>query len=229
MIAAYLQQLEDALGHDPALRARVLQEVRDHLEEALAAEQLDDRLAAERRVVARFGEVRELAAQFAPISLARHMRRAAIALALAPVATLIMMKARVSWYAFVQWTLSEDARAVAGFIIRVDRYAFWLAAGLAIVALLYIARHPAPARLHADYRKHLHRAANLFILAAVPLAVSVTSDVALTVLQLETVLSPNALIPVASISIEIACVGVIAVMVGNAVRRLARAEALQAG
>jgi len=227
MIAAYMKRLEESLAHDPGLSARVLQEVRDHLEEALAAEQLDDPCAAERRVVERFGDPCELAAQFAPVSLARCARRAGVAIALATIAVLVMMKARVFWYAMVQWRLSEDVQTVANLVITVDRYAFWLAACIGAASLLYIARLHTPARLHADYQKHLRRAAGLFILATVPLGVSVMSDLALTVLQLRTVLGLAAVVPITSIAIEIGCIAVIAFMVGNAARRLARSELLQ--
>src|SRR5262249_16503311 len=152
MITAYLSQFADALSFDQALSARVLPEVRDHLEEALAAEPVDDRAEAERRVVARFGDPRELAAQFAPISLARHTRRASVALVVATVVVMALMKVRVLWYAFVQWPLSEEARAMAQLVVTVDRYAFWLAAAIGIAALLSIARYPTPVRADAQFR-----------------------------------------------------------------------------
>jgi len=224
MIAAYLKRLQDALGDDPALSAQILQEVRDHLEEALAAETADP-CAAERRVVERFGDPRELAAQFAAISLARHTRRAGIAILLATVVIMIMMKARVLWYGVLEWKLDEPARAMASRIIMVDRYAFWIAAGAAIASVLYIARRPVPPCLNAGYRKHIHRAAGLFILATVPLAISVASDLALTVLQLPTVLSASAIIPVASMSIEIACLAAAAVMIRHTAQSVSGVEA----
>jgi hypothetical protein len=224
MIAAYLKRLEAALADDPALAAQVLQEVRDHLEEALAADHSGDRCAAERRVIERFGDPRELAAQFAPVSLAQHTRRAGMAIMVATAMIMLMMKARVLWYGVVEWKLSEPVQALASRIIMVDRYAFWLAAGGAVASALYIARQPVPACLNAHYQKHVQRAAGLFILATIPLGISVTSDLALTILQLPTVLSPAALIPVISISVEIGCIIAAALMVGNAARRAARVE-----
>src|SRR5262249_7539619 len=117
MIADYLNQLRGALRDDPAFSAQILQEVRDHLEEALAAEDLDDRCAAERRVVERFGDPRELAAQFAPLSLARRTRHAGIAILVATVVILIMMKARVLWYGFAEWKLAGPAQTLASRIV----------------------------------------------------------------------------------------------------------------
>jgi hypothetical protein len=225
MIAAYLKQLSDALRFDPALSERVLQEVRDHLEQALAEEQLEDREEAERSVVERFGDPRALAAQFAPISLTRVTRRASIAIVLATVAVMLMMKARIFWYAFVGWTLDESARPLASFIVKVDRFAFLLAAAIAIASLLYLARYRTPVRHHASYRKHLHRTAALFILATIPLGVSVTGDLVLTALQLRSELSTAAVIPLASLSIEIGCLGAVAYLIVDAARRVASAEA----
>lgn len=221
MIATYLEQLTDALGFDPALSARVVPEIRDHLQEALAAEPVDDQDEAERRVVERFGDARELAAQFVSISLARHTRRASVAIVAATVVVMVLMKLRVSWYAFVQWTMSEEARAAGQLALTVDRYAFWLAAAVGIATLLYIARYPTPARAHARFRRHLRRAAILFVLATVLLGVSVTSDLVLTAIQFRS--ERDALVPIASVGIEIGCIAFIAVLVANAARRMARA------
>jgi hypothetical protein len=223
MIAAYLDHLGDALGFDPALSARVLPEVRNHLEEALAAEPSDDRDEAERRVVQRFGDPRELAAQFAPISLARHTRRASVWLLVATVMVMVLMKGRVLWYAFVEWTLSEEARSTAQAVVTVDRYAFWLGAAIGIAALLYVASYPTPVRAHARFRRHLRRAAMLFGFATVLLGVSVLSDLVLSALQFRS--EVEAVVPIASMAIEIGCVAAIAVRVANAARRVARAEA----
>jgi hypothetical protein len=225
MIAAYMKRLQDALGGDPALSAEILQEVRDHLEEALASEDCGDRCAAERRVIERFGNPHELAAQFAPVSLARRMRRAGIAVLLATVVIMVMMKARVLWYGVVEWTLAESSKTAASRIIMVDRYAFWLAAGAAIASVLYIARRPVPRCLNAGYQKHVQRATVLFALATIPLGISVASDLALTVLQLPTVLSTTAIIPVTSMSIEIACIVAVALLVRNTAHRVPGAEA----
>jgi hypothetical protein len=222
MISGYLRELSEALRFDPALSARVLPEVRDHLEEALAAEPLENRQEAERRVIERFGDPRELAAQFAPISLSRHIRRAGVALLVATVAVMVLMKARVFWYALVQWTLTDEARSLAQLVVSVDRDAFWLAAAIGIASLFYIARYPTPLRAGERYRRRLREAAWLFGFATALLGISVASDLVLAGLQFRS--DVHALVPIASVALEIACIGVIAFLVANAARRLAHTE-----
>jgi hypothetical protein len=222
MIEAYLQQLTDALDFDPVLSARLLPEIRTHLEEALAAEHGDDRQEAERRVVARFGNPRSLAAQFASISLAQHTRRASLAILVAAVVLMASMKARVAWHAFIQTTLTAPPPPIAHIVIVVDRYAFWLAAATGVAALLYIARHPTPVHAHGRYRKHLRRAASLFVCATALLGVSVGSDLILAALQFRS--DVGAVVLIASMAVEIGCVAVLAVMVASAARRVTRAD-----
>ena len=132
MIPAYLDQLADTLRFDRALSRCVVQEVEDHLREAIAADPAPDRLEAERRAIRNFGEPQLLAAQFAVVSLARRTRRLGIAVVLAIVAVLVAMKARVAWYSALQWSMSEDARPLAAIVLAVDRFAFWLAAVIGI-------------------------------------------------------------------------------------------------
>src|SRR6478752_6702716 len=105
MIATYLEELAGALSFDPALSRRVAREVEDHLREAIEADAAGDREEAERRAVAGFGEPRALAVQFAAVSLARRTRRVGLAVVLAVVAVLAAMKARVAWYAAMEWAL----------------------------------------------------------------------------------------------------------------------------
>ena len=45
------------------------------------------------------------------------------------------MKARVAWYAALQWSMSEEARPLAAIVLAIDRFAFWLAAILGIGGL----------------------------------------------------------------------------------------------
>jgi hypothetical protein len=221
MIAAYLKQLADALAFDPPLAARVVAEARDHLADALAEEDIEDRAEAERRTVARFGDPRELAAQFAAISLARRTRRVGIGIVLAIIAVMLMMKARVAWYAALQWTMAEEARATASLVLTINRYAFWSAVVIGIGALVYVGRRKTPARLHADYRRHLRHAALLFAGAAAALGVSVTGDLILTALRVGTDLSADSLIPIVTMSIELACIAAVTWMIANAARRTA--------
>jgi hypothetical protein len=222
MIAAYLRELAEALAFDPALASRVVTEAREHLSDAAAEDEIADRDEAERRAVARFGDPRELAAQFAAISLARQARRVGAVIVLAIVIVTAMMKARVAWYAFVAWTMPEDARAVAGIVLEVNRYAFWMAVLIGIGAFLHIGLHSTPTRVHARYRRQLRRAALLCSAAAAALAVSVTGDFILTALRVGIEFSREAVVPIASLSIEIASIAVVIFMIATATRRMVR-------
>ena len=222
MIAAYLRELEGGLAFDPALASRVVAEVREHLADAAAEDEIADRDEAEQRAVVRFGDPRELAAQFAAISLARQARRVGLVMVLAILLVLAMMKARVAWYALVAWTMPEDARAVAGIVFEVNRYAFWMAVVIGIGAFLYIGLRNAPMRVDAGYRRQLRRAALLFWVAATALSVSVTGDLILTALRVGIGFSSEAVIPIASLSIEIALVAAVVFTTATTARRMAR-------
>ena len=224
MISAYLEELAGTLRFDRALSRCVVQEVEDHLREAIAADPAPDRLEAERRAIESFGEPRLLAAQFAVVSLARRTRRAGIAVVLAIVAVLAAMKARVAWYSALQWTMSEDARPLAATVLAIDRFAFWLAAVIGIVALLYIGRQRIPGILDPGYRRQLRRARLLCACATASLAVAVISDGVLTALQLGMELRAEAAVPIISMAVEIACAVVVACLIRGARRR---AESMQ--
>src|SRR5580693_2610677 len=116
MIENYLEQLGRELSFDRSLSRCVRQEVEDHLWEAVAADPMRDRLEAERRAVANFGDPHVIAAQFAVVSLTKQTRRAGVAIILVIAVVFATMKARVAWYAATQWTMSEDMRAVGGIV-----------------------------------------------------------------------------------------------------------------
>jgi hypothetical protein len=226
MIAAYLDELGGTLRFDRALSRCVVQEVEDHLREAVAADPAQDRVEAERRAIKNFGDPHLLAAQFAVVSLARRTRRVGVALALAIVAVLAAMTARVAWYSALQWTLSEDARPLAATVLAIDRVAFWLAVVIGIAALLYIGGKRIPGTLDPGYRRRLRRARLLCGCAAASLTVSVFSDGVLTALRLGTELRAEAAVPLLSMAVELACAGVVAFLILNASRRAGSIEAL---
>ena len=227
MIAAYLSELADALRFDPPLARAVVREVNDHLREAVAAEPVDDRQEAERRAVAKFGAAREIAAQFAAISLARRTRHVATAIVLAIVTVMVMMKARVAWYAIMQWTMSDDAREIAAAVLMIDRYAFWFSAIIGIGALIQIGRYRTPVYLDADYLKRLYRLLVFFATATASLIVSVTSDIVLTMLQTGMSWNRDSILPIISLSLEIACVVAIALLTFASRARVARTETIR--
>jgi hypothetical protein len=220
MIAAYLDKLASALAFDPALAARVVIEAGEHLADAAAEDACIDRDEAERRAVARFGDPRELAAQFAAVSLARQSWRIGVIIVLAIVVAMAMMKARLVWYALVQWTIADDARAAAAIVLSVNRYAFWVAVLIGLGALFHVGRRTAPARLHTEYRSHLRRATLLFSAATVALAVSVAGDLILMGLRVK--LTLDSIIPIASVAVEIGSVAFLIVMITRASRLMTR-------
>ena len=227
MIATYLEELAGTLSFDPALSRRVAREVEDHLHEAIEADSTCDRREAERRAVARFGAPRALAVQFAAISLAGRTRRVGIAVVLAVVAVLTVMKARVAWYAAMQWTLSEEARPLGAIVLAIDRYAFWIAVLIGVGTLLYIGSRRVAAFPDNRYWKQ-HRSAVLLCAAATgALVVSVIGDGTLTMLQLGSVdLSAHCVVPTLSMVVEIACAAALIVLIAGTIRRARRAEVL---
>jgi len=227
MIQDYLDGLSRELDFDRSLARCVRQEVEDHLWEAVAADPAGNLLEAQRRAVANFGDARVIAAQFAVVSLARQSRRAGVAAVLVVAGIFIAMKARVAWYAATQWAISDDLRAVGGLVGMVDRYAFLLAAIVGLGGWLYIRSREIPAALHPAYRRQLHRFFVLCCTAAAALAVSVVSDAVLTALNLRgTELSAASVVPIFSMTIEIACVGMLVFHIYGIAQRAASAAAL---
>lgn len=226
MIAAYLDELANALRFDPALARAVVREANDHLCEAVESGPVGDRREAERRAIERFGSAHEVAAQFAVVSLARRNRRVGIAIVLAIVAVMAMMKARVAWYGFIQSTISDDARAIAATVLAIDRYAFWLSAVLGICALIQMGRYRMPVHMHADYRRHLYRSLILCAAATASLLVSVISDIVLAMLQTGLSWSSVSILPMMSLSLEIACVATAVSLTVTSRARVVRTEAV---
>jgi len=227
MIQDYLDGLSRELDFDRSLARCVRQEVEDHLWEAVAADPAENLLEAQRRAVANFGDARVLAAQFALVSLAKQSRRAGVAAVLVVAGIFIAMKARVAWYAAAQWAISDDLRAVRGLVGLIDRYAFLLAAIVGLGGWLYIRSREIPAALHPAYRRQLHRFLVLCCTATAALAVSVVSDAVLTALNLRgTELSAASVVPIFSMTIEIACVGMLVFHIYGIAQRAASAAAL---
>jgi hypothetical protein len=227
MIADYLDRLSRELDFDSALSRCVRQEVEDHLWEAVAADPAEDRLAAQRRAVANFGDARAIAAQFAVVSLARYSRRAGIAAVIVIAGIYVAMKARIAWYAAAHWAVSDDMRMVRGFVAMIDRYAFLLSVLVGLGGFIYICSRETPAAFDPAYRRQLHRFFLLCSAAAAALVVSVISDGVLTALQLRGAgLSVTSLVPLFSMAIEIACVGILVGHIRGVTLRAASTAAL---
>jgi hypothetical protein len=227
VIADYLESLAGALMFDRSLSRCVRQEVEDHLREAVAADPIGDRLEAERRAIANFGDPHILAAQFAAVSLARQTRRVGVAVVLVIAGVFIAMKARIAWYAATPWAMSDDMKAVRAMVALIDRYSFWLALIIGIGGFAYICARRIPLVFNPAYRRQLTRSFLLCRTATGALVVSVISDGVLTALQLLGT-EPHAgfLVPIFSMAIEIACAGLLVFLIRVVAQRMASTIAL---
>jgi hypothetical protein len=227
MIPDYLELLARELDFDRSLSRRVRQEVEDHLWEAVAADSTGNMLAAQQRAIANFGDAHVIAAQFAVVSLANYSKRAGVAVVLVIASVLMAMKARVAWYAAMQWAISDDMKAVSGHVVQIDRYSFWLSVIIGLGGWAYIRSRRIPAAFHPAYRRQLRRFFLLCTTAAAGLVVSVISDGVLTALQLRgRELSTEILVPTVSMAIEIICVGILVFHIRGIALRAASTAAL---
>jgi hypothetical protein len=227
IISDYLESLADALRFDRSLSRCVLQEVEDHLREAAAANPACNRREAERRAIANFGDPHAIAAKFATVSLARQARRTGVNLILVIAAVFVTMKSRVVWYVVTQWTTSDDMKAVSGIAGLIDRYSYWSAVVIGIGGFAYINSRRVSPVLDTEYRNQLRLSFILCLIAATSLTVSVISDAVLTALQLRgTEFQACSLVPVVSMAIEAAGVGVLASQIWRVTRNAASVATL---
>ena len=198
-ISSYAAAIAARLAFDRALSARVRQEVEDHLQEAAAAGGGDAQLA-----IARFGDPRAIAAQFAAAALASRMRRIGVTVLLVIGAAFLAMKMRLGWYELTGWEVCEASAPLAALLSTVDRSAFLVATATGLAAFA------------------LDGARRLFLcwMAVGLLATSVTCDGALTALRLAGwEWSADFLVPLASMAIEISCAAILAWRVHRIDRR----------
>ena len=198
------------------------QEVEDHLWETVAADPTGDRLDAERRAVANFGDPRVIAAQFAVASLAKQAGRVGAAAVLGIAAVFVAMKARLTWYDVMAFPAVEQFRALSGIVLLIDRSAFWLSIFIGIAGWIYIDSRRVPATFTSEYRTQLRRFFLVSSAATGTLIASVVGDGVLTFFRLlGTGWFVEFLVPVFSIAIEIACVGVLLSYVRGIAQRTA--------
>ena len=108
---------------------------------------------AQTRAVRRFGETRDIASQYAALSLLRQARRNGAIIALASGALYIAMKGRVAWYGLMQWALSDAMQPVGKVVLAIDRTAYILAFLLGAVGWAYISSRRVAPRAIADRSK----------------------------------------------------------------------------
>ena len=179
-------------------------------------------MEAERRAVAKFGDPRAIAAQFAVVSLAARARRVALAAVLMIGAVFVAMKARLAWYGVVPFPLAEEARALGEMVLAIDRWAFWLAVLAGLAGSVYIGSRRPPRGFTREYSAQLRRFSLLCSAAAVALVVCVAADGVLTWLRLiGAQWSIASLVPLISVAIEIACAAVLV----SSLRAMARRAA----
>jgi hypothetical protein len=219
VVADYLDLLGRELSYDPLLSRRVRLEVEDHLCEA-ASNEGGDAAEAQRRTIERFGDPREIARQYAALSIFSQIRRVAVIFVLALLGIFLSMKGRGAWYSLMQWQFSDQTQFVGAIGLSVTRYAFMLALAIGLVACAYIGCRRVPVRLHQAYCEQIRRSATFCVLAGYALLASVAADVVLTTLHLlEARYSAAALIPVLSAGVEIALLGLLFLNIRVAIRR----------
>ena len=226
-VADYLDALTRELSFDLPLAYRVRQEVEDHLWEASAASG-GASVEAQARAVRSFGEARDIACQYAALSLLRQARRSGAIIVLASGALYIAMKARVAWYGLMQWALSDAIQPVGKAVLAIDRAAYILAFLLGAVGWAYISSRRVSPWFHAGCRAQLKRSLLLAIAAACPMVVSVIADAVVTVLRLLEERPPVSvfLIPLLSIATEVMFAAVLLITIVKTLRNTLRASSL---
>src|SRR5260370_3534500 len=205
---AYLDRLTRELSFDVALSRRGRQGVEDHLLAAVAAEPGDALIEAQYRAIRNFGDPRDIASQYAALSLLKQARRVGTVVVLVIAGIFIAMKGRGAWYDMMQWGLSPDLRDIVKIGLLIDLYAFMVTLAIGVVGWAYIGSRPVSATCHAAYRDQLKRCLLLCIAAAVPLIASVVTHVILTGLRVfEARFPPSGLVPLLSMAADISLAG----------------------
>ena len=227
LISAYAASLAARLGFDRSLARCVRQEVEDHLQEAAAADSAGDRLGAQRRAIANFGDPRAIAAQFAMASLAGQARKIGPTIALIIAAVFVAMATRLAWYDLTQWAVCEATRPLGETVGWIDRAAFLFAALSGITAWVYIGRRQPPTAFDPSYHRQLRRFLLICTLAAGGLIASVVCDGLLTFLRLSGwEVSVDFLVPLLSMAIEIVCASLLVIHLRAITRRTTSTAAL---
>jgi hypothetical protein len=210
VIPAYLDALSSALSFDPALARRVRAEAADHLRQAIAADGPHGGLAAQRRAIAAFGDPQAIAAQFVAAALARRTAKLRVALVLAVASVFVAMKGRVAWYAASGFDTGHGVSPATRIIAAIDRYAFWSSVIIAVGAFAYLAARPVAPIVHRGLRRQVRQVRLLAMAATAALALAVLSDGLLTAIKMMGAeMSAGSLVPIATMAIEIACIGIV--------------------
>jgi hypothetical protein len=227
-VADFVNRLTHELRFDPALARRVRLEVEDHLRLAVAeAADCSAPAEAQHQAIARFGEPREIARQYAPGILFGHTRRVGIIVLIALGVIYAMMKGRLAWYGLTQWSLSPDMAPIVATGFAVVRWVFITALAVAIVGSVYIGSRRPPREFHDTYRRQLLRCLILCAAATVVLLVAIGLDgfmLALRMVGRE--VSAAVVVPILSMAVEASLAIVLVRAVGGSIRRTAIARTL---
>jgi HAAS domain-containing protein len=230
IISDYLDTLSRELSFDAPLARRVRQEVEDHLSEAAAAEPDENAGEAQRRAIRKFGSPRAIASEYAAQSLFRQSRRVGIIAVVVAAGIMLTMNARGAWYGWVQWGVSPGLAALRKIGLSIHLYAFAVALAIGLVGWAYIGTRRLAARFDAPYRDQMKRCLWLCAVAALPLIAAVVTDTVLTGLRLfESELRLIALVPIVTMTGEIAFAAVLIVQLRQAMKRAALASSLFCG
>jgi hypothetical protein len=205
----------------------VQQEVEDHLWEASVSEGGEDSVAAQRRVVARFGDCRAIAAQYVASSLYRQTRNVAAVAVFVIAGIYLAMKGRLAWYGLMHWGMGDQLRAALEIAMPVIRYNFMAALALGVIACGYSASQKPPLRLDPVHRRQLRASQLLLAAATAAIGLSVVFDVAVTTLRLADVTwSVETLVPFSLVAAEtILALGLVGQLLGT-IRRTSLASSL---
>ena len=228
-IADFGSAVARELSFDPRLARRVRAEVEDHLHEALAdrADQHGENRLAE--VMCAFGDPQAFARQFLATALLSLARRAAAVTALAVVGMFGAMEARAAWYGWVNWPVSDHVRAANAIGHPVDRFAFVLAAALALSALAYVITRRAPVRFYPTFGREIGFCIRLNVAVALALIGAMATELVLNGVRLfEAELDARALVPFISLMLEVAVAGGSMSYISIMVNRCSRALRLAA-
>jgi hypothetical protein len=222
VISEYVERLASELNFDPSLARCVRREVEDHLWEAVLASPPSERLEAEQRAVANFGDPHVIATQFAIVWVAKQARRVGAAAIIVIAAVFIAMKVRLAWYSVMECSTVGQVEGLGAIVASIDRYAFWLSAFAGIAGWLYIDSRRTPAAFNREYRRQLRRFFLLCFAATGALIASVISDGVLMSLRLVgTGWSLDFLIPLVTMAIEVVCAGVLVLYIRGMTQRTA--------
>jgi len=228
LIADYLDALTYELRFDPALAHRVRQEVEDHLRQS--ADEANDCTAppeAQLRAIARFGDQRAIARQYAPTALLAQSRRAGIVVLLVLAGIYAMMKGRLAWYGFTQWSLSPDVAAIVATGFSVVRWVFIIAVSLAVVGAAYVGSRQPMQKFDSGCHRQLLCCVAFCASAAVALLIAIGLDGIMLGLRMAgREPSTIVVVPIFSMVVE-ASLGILLVRtVAEAIQRTVAARAL---